>query len=236
MKTTANTPEWSQRYRKALIRYLLQKMPLHLKPALKLGSQAAALGMETLELAQIHKQALLSSLPPRCSAQIREGVNAQAKNFFEETNSAIEKTHKAALKKEGLVNQLTQTLLRRTAESKVSLQMLKKGIIQRKKAEAALLKSGTEHARLLQNSNRLRTLVRDQTRGILLSQEKERKKISQGLQDTVAQTLLGFNVELLALKASDKAINDRFGKEIDAMNRKVGIKPKGKVLSVQARV
>jgi signal transduction histidine kinase len=71
-------------------------------------------------------------------------------------------------------------------------------------------------------------LVRDQTRGILLTQEKERKTISQGLQDTVAQTLLGFNIELLALKASDKARNDRFVKEIDSMNRKVGLKPKSK--------
>lgn len=228
MKTKATTAEWSQRYRKALSSYLLHRVPMHLKPALELGCQAAALGMETLELAQIHEQALLSSLPPNCSARIREGVNARAKNFFDETNSAIEKTHKAALKNEGRVKQLTQTLLSRTVEAKASRQRLKKGIIQRKKAEATLLKSGADHARLLQNSNRLRTLVRDQTRGILLTQEKERKKISLGLQDTVAQTLLGFNIELLALKASDKARNDRFGKEIDAMSRKVGLKPKGR--------
>jgi signal transduction histidine kinase len=194
MKTKATTAEWSQRYRKALSCYLLHRVPMHLKPALELGCQAAALGMETLELAQIHEQALLSSYTLGSSR----------------------------------VKQLTQTLLSRTAESKVSLQRLKNGILQRKKAEAALLKSGADHARLLQDSNRLRTLVRDQTRGILLTQEKERKKISLGLQDTVAQTLLGFNIELLALKASDKARNDRFGKEIDAMNRKVGLKPKGK--------
>jgi signal transduction histidine kinase len=228
MKAKTNKVEWSQRYRKALTLYLLKRLPLHLKPALELGSQAAKLGMETLELAQIHEQALLSSLPSGCSARIREGVNTRAKNFFDETNSGIEKTHEVALKKEGRVNQLAQTLQRRTAESKVSLQRLKKGIQQRKKAEAALLKSGADHAKLLQNSKRLRTLVRDQTRGILLTQEKERKTISQGLQDTVAQTLLGFNIELLALKASDKARNDRFVKEIDSMNRKVGLKPKSK--------
>jgi signal transduction histidine kinase len=228
MKTKTNTVEWSQRYQKALSRYLLQGLPLRVQPALKLGCQAAALGMETLELAQIHEQALLSSYTLGSSARTRKGLATHAKHFFNETNSAIEKTHVAALKNEGRVKQLTQTLLSRTAESKVSLQRLKNGILQRKKAEAALLKSGADHARLLQDSNRLRTLVRDQTRGILLTQEKERKKISLGLQDTVAQTLLGFNIELLALKASDKARNDRFGKEIDAMNRKVGLKPKGK--------
>jgi signal transduction histidine kinase len=228
MKTKTNTPEWSQRYRKALIRYLLQRMPLDLKPALELGCQAVKLGMETLELAQIHERALLSCLPPRCSARIREGVNARAKNFFDESNSAIERTHQAALKKEGRVNRLTQTLQNRTAVSKVSLQRLKKGIEQRKKAEAALVKSGADQAKLLEHSNRLRTRVRDQTHAIMLTQEKEQKKISQGLQDTVAQTLLGFNIELLALKASDKARNERFAKEIDSMNRKVGLKPKGK--------
>lgn len=228
MKAKTNTVEWSQRYRKALTRYLLQRLPLNLKPALELGSQAAKLGMETLELAQIHEQSLQSSIPPGCSARTRKGLITRAKNFFDETNSAIEKTHEAALKKEGRVNQLTQTLQSRTAESKASLQRLKKGIKQRKKAEAELLKIGADHAKLLQSSKRLRTLVRDQTRGILLTQEKERKKISLRLQDTVAQTLLGINIELLALKASDKARTDRFVKEVDFMNRKVGLKPKGK--------
>lgn len=228
MKAKTNTPEWAQRYQKALSLYLLQRLPLNLKPALELGCQAAKLGMETLELAQNHEQALLSSFPQNCSARIREGVNTRAKNFFDETNSAIEKTHVAALKQEGRVNQLAQTLQNRTAESKVSLQRLKKGIFQRKKAEAALLKSGIDHAKLLQNSKRLSTMVREQTHGILLTQEIERKKISQGLQDTVAQALLGINIELLALKASDKARTDRFKKEIECMNRKAGLKPKGK--------
>jgi signal transduction histidine kinase len=226
MKTKANTVEWSQRYQKALSRYLLQGLPLRVQPALKLGCQAAALGMETLALAQIHEQALLSNYARDSSARTRKGLATQAKHFFNEANSAIEKTHVAALKQEGRVNQLTRTLLNRTAESKVSLQRLKRGIFQRKQAEAALLKSGADHAKLLQISDRLRTLVRDQTHAILLTQEKERKKISQGLQDTVAQTLLGINIELLALKASDKARTDRFAKELDSMNREVGLEPK----------
>ncbi len=228
MKTKTNTVEWYQRYQKALTRYLLQGLPLLVQPALKLGCQAAALGMETLELAQLHEQALLSSLPPGCSARIREGVSARAKNFFDETNSAIERTHVAALKKEKRVDRLTQTLQNRTAESKISLQRLKKGIELRKKAEAALSKSGTYYAKLLQISNRLRTQVRDQTRGLLLTQEKERKKISQGLQDTVAQSLLGINIELLALKTSDKRRKKRISEEIDSMNREVGLEAKSK--------
>ena len=228
MKAKTNRVEWSQRYQKALSSYLLQGLPLRVQPALKLGCQAATLGMETLELAQHHEKALLSSLPPGCSARTKKGLSIQAKNFFDETNSAIEKTHVAALKQEGRVNQLAQTLQSRTAESKVSLQRLKVGINQRKKAEAALQKSGIDQAKLMQTSKRLHSLVSAQTRGILLTQEKERKKISQGLQDTVAQTLLGINIELLALKALDKARNDRFVKEIDSINRKVGLKPKSK--------
>jgi signal transduction histidine kinase len=226
MKMNPQTAEWSQRYQKALRRYLFQEPLLRLPPVRKLGCQAVALGMETLALAQIHEQALQSSLPPGSSVSVRTRLSTQAKRFFEETNSSIENTHVAALKTEGAVKKLTQTLLSRTAESKIALKRLKRGILQRKMAEAALVKSGTDHAKLLKISKRLRTRVRDQTQAIILNQEKERTKMSLGLQDTVAQSLLGIHIELLALKASDQVRVQRFSEEIDLLKRRVGKKRK----------
>lgn len=227
MKTNVETVEWSKRYQKALRRYLVQDATPRLQPALKLGCQAATLGMETLKLAQIHAQAFRAILLPDSSATTRKNLIAQAKKFFDETNSSIEKTHVSALKQEGRVRQLAQELVRRTAESKASLLRLKREILQRKKAEAALLKSGTDHAKLVQISDRLSLLLRNQTYAILGNQEKTRKKISQGLQNTIAQTLLGINIELLALKTSNKVGTEHFSTEIDAMNREAGLDPKG---------
>ncbi len=226
MKTRAETVEWSQRYQRALRRYLFQDLIPRLQPALKLGCQAAVLGMETLKLAQIHEQVLMAIVPSGSTAGARKRVTAQAKNFFDETNSAIEKTHVAALKKEGRVTHLTQRLLSRTAESKASLLRLKHGILQRKKAEAELVKSGSDHAKLLKRSNRLHALLRNQTHSMLTHQEKTRKKASLGLQDKMAQALLGIHIELLALKVSDKARNERFSKEIDSLKRSVRLEPK----------
>lgn len=226
MTKKTKTDAWALRYQNALRRYLFHEQTPHLQPTLKLGHQAAELGMETLALAQIHEHALRVILPPDSTAKIRKRVLEQAKNFFDETNSSIEKTHVAALKKEGCVTQLTKTLLSRTAESQASLQRLKHGISQRKKAEAALVKSGTDHTKILQISNRLRALVREQTHALLDTQEKERKRISQGLQDTVAQTLLGINIELLALKASNRVGTDHFVKNIDSIKQSITLEPK----------
>ena len=226
MKTKVETVEWSQRYQRALRRYLFQDLTPRLQPALKLGCQVAALGMETLKLAQIHEQVLMAIVPSSSSAGAWKRLTAQAKNFFDETNSAIEKTHVAALKKEGRVIQLTQALLSRTAESKASLERLKHGIRQRKKAEAELVKSGADHTKLLKMSSRLNALLRHQAHTILANQEDTRKKVSLGLQDKVAQALLGINIELLALKVTDKVRNERFSKEIDSLKRCVRLKPK----------
>ena len=49
----------ARRYQAALRRYLQQGPAASLHPAVRLGRQAVALGLETLDLAVIHEQALL---------------------------------------------------------------------------------------------------------------------------------------------------------------------------------
>ena len=50
----------SQRYVTALRKQLKQGPQVSLRPALELGREAVALGLETLDLARIHDQALAS--------------------------------------------------------------------------------------------------------------------------------------------------------------------------------
>jgi signal transduction histidine kinase len=53
---------------------------------------------------------------------------------------------------------------------------------------------------LLKESRRLQKHLRHLTHRILSAQEQQRTKVSRELHDEIAQTLLGINVRLLALK------------------------------------
>jgi signal transduction histidine kinase len=167
-----------------------------LQSARKLGRQAVASGLETLDLARIHVAAL-ASLEASSS---RDGIIKRAESFFAEAITPIEKTHRAAQEASGHLNQLTKTIGRRTVELATSGRHLKRGIVQRKAAEQALKKSGKHRASLLEQSHLLQEHLRQMTRQILLAQEGKRTKISRELHDEIAQTLLGINVRLVTLK------------------------------------
>lgn len=221
MKLKAEIDRWAQRYQTALRRHLTQGVPASLQPALRLGQQAAALGLETLDVALIHKRALTSLVPSDGSVKARERMVNRSKMFFAETLVPIEKTHGVALKAKFRVDQMAQALQRRTAESTASTRHLKRSIITRQKAESALEKSGTDRTKLLQQSDSLNTRLREQTRKILEVQEKERDKTSLQLRDEVAQTLLAINIGLLALKTSSEVNTGKFSKEIANTQRLV---------------
>ena len=84
----------SQRYRALLRKHLKQGPRASLRPALGLGRQAVAVGLETLDLARIHVGAL-AALEASSS---RDGIIERAEIFFTEAITPIEKTHRAALK------------------------------------------------------------------------------------------------------------------------------------------
>jgi len=52
------------RYQEALRRYLKQGPAASLQPAARLGRRATVLGLETLDLALIHEQALIAGVLP----------------------------------------------------------------------------------------------------------------------------------------------------------------------------
>src|ERR1700677_3694226 len=85
----------SQRYAAALGKHLKQVPQAGLEPALALGRQTVAIGLETLDLARIHEQALVG-LMPGYSSRMRIIMTRRAAAFFTEANTLIEETHRAA--------------------------------------------------------------------------------------------------------------------------------------------
>ncbi len=217
----AKVSRWSARYQAALRQYLQPGAPTRLPPTSGLGRQAAALGLETLDLALIHKQALMTLVLPNGSSRTRQRMIKRAQRFFAEAIVPIERTHRAALQAAVRVNQLTLTLQRRMVESSASTRHLKQGIAQRKAAEAALEQSREHRRRLLQESSGLQKRLRYQTRALLSAQEDERQQHSRQLHDEIAQTLVAINLRLLTLKTSAKANTENLEKDVAETQRLV---------------
>jgi two-component system chemotaxis response regulator CheB len=102
-----------------------------------------------------------------------------------------------------------------------SNRLLRLGIAQRKTAEASLKKSRERYQTLLDESLALEGHFRHLTHQLLLAQEAERKKLSRDLRDEIAQTLLGINVRLLALKKAAKGNRATLKKDIANTQRLV---------------
>jgi signal transduction histidine kinase len=221
MNTVVQTAGWARRYRLALQKHLAHGSHASLEPALGLGRQAVKLGLETLDLARVHKQVLASLALRDGAAPSGRGMAEKAKCFFTEVIVPIEKTHLAAMTDDARITELNQALQERVAESVSSTRHLENGIARRKAAESALKKSGNRRIRLVRESGRLQNRLRKQTRKVLSAQENERRKMSRQLHDEIAQTLLGIHVWLLTLKTLDKAKTKIFKKEIANTQRLV---------------
>jgi signal transduction histidine kinase len=207
----------SQRYVTALQRQLKQGPRASLQPALGLGREAVALGLETLDLARIHEQALATL----GLANIKNGFTKLAEIFFTEANTLIEETHHAARQTKAHLSRVMATLGRRTAELAASNRQLEKGVCRRKLMEDDFAKRGRHHQKCLEESLELQKRLRQLTHQVIAAQEDERKKISRALQDEIAQTLLGINVRLLSLKQEARSNSKGFKKEIASTQRLV---------------
>ena len=106
----------SRRYVAVLRKHLREGPRASLQPAYDLGCQAAALDLETLDMARIHKRAL-AALEASSS---RDGVIKRAEIFFVEAITPIEKTHRAALKANARLKSVNQMLDRRTVERRMT--------------------------------------------------------------------------------------------------------------------
>ncbi len=68
----------SRRYQAALLRHLQQEPPAGLRSANGLGREALDLGLETLDLAKIHEQALVALMSPSRSFGAKDGMIKRA--------------------------------------------------------------------------------------------------------------------------------------------------------------
>jgi signal transduction histidine kinase len=209
----------SQQYVAALRKHLKQGPRPSLQPARGLGRQAVAIGLETLDLARIHKGALATME----SSSSQGGVIKRAGVFFAEAISPFEETHRAALKTNVRLSRLNKSLGQHMADLAASNRSLKLGIARRKTVEEALKKRGEHSKKLLEESLVVQKQLQYLIRQLLSAQEDKRKEISRDLQDEIAQTLLGINVRLLTLN-QEAAINAKgLQKDIVSMQRLVEI-------------
>ena len=219
MKAKSN--RLSRCYVAALRKHLKQGPRASLQPADRLGRQAMAIGLETLDIAKMHKQALVTLVSPNYSAGTKDGMIKRAEVFFVETITPIEETHCAMLKANAHLSQVNQTLRQRTVELAAANRQLKQEIARRKSVEESLRNSEQHYSRLLKQSHRLQEQLRLLSRQLLAAQEEERKKISRELHDEIAQTLTGINVELAALKLTTTASTAGIAKKISSTQRLV---------------
>lgn len=217
MTVKLNLSRLSEHYLAALRSHLAEGSRARLQPALLLGRAAVGLKLETLELARIHEQALIGLGLPAT----KNGTLKCAEKFFNEVNSCIEETHRAAQQSTVHLNRLTETLGQRTEELAATNRELKRGIVRRKVMQVASEKKDDHHKRCLEESLQLQNRLRQLTHRVIATQEAERTSISHELQDEIAQTLLGINVRLLSLKQAARTNNKGLKKEITSTQRLV---------------
>ena len=189
----------ARQYHSALQKFLSQGSRASLGKASDLGRQAIAFGLETLDMARVHEDTLIT-LVVGCPAAARDRLIKRAGAFFAEAITPIEDTHRTAQEVNIRLGRLNRELHRQSTDLVASNRQLKREIVRRTRVEGALRKSERHYALLLEQSRYLQEQLRSLSRQLLSAQEEERKKISRELHDEIAQTLSGINVQLATLK------------------------------------
>ncbi len=152
-------------------------------------------------MARIHEQAVIMLKHGVArSSKFRFERDQRVNGFFAEAIHPIEETHFIAREARARLGRLNKRLHDQTAELAARQRQLKHKISNRKTAETVLKRRGTDQKTALDESLRLQQHLRTLTHRLLYTQENERGRLSRGLRDEIAQTLLGINVRLLSLK------------------------------------
>ncbi len=193
------TPKLFRAYQKGLHTYLKDGAVGGLEVAQNLGKRALGLGLETLDLAKLHQEALIALVLHHSSDADRDDMIRLAGTFFAEAVTPIEGSHRIAREANIKLKSTVDKLSQRTKELATSNISLKAEIKSRIDMESSLRVSESTTSRLLAESLHLQEELRFLSRRLLVAQEEERKRISRELHDIVAQTLTGINVRLAAL-------------------------------------
>ncbi len=208
-------------YQAALRRYLKEASTANLKTALKLGRQVMDMGLETLDLALIHEQALIAQVLPINSSKLRDRIVKRARTFFAEAIVPLEETHRSAMETNVHLSKLNKALSQRTLDLATSNRKLQIEIATRKVMVQNLRQSEQHSGRLLNQSRHLQEQLRFLSRRILSTQEEERKRISRELHDVIAQALTSINIRLAILKTEATVGSKNLAKSIEHTQKMV---------------
>ncbi len=198
-------PSLTRAYLLALRRHLQPGASASPVAARKLGLRAVTLGLETLDLARMHEEALLVLVSPHLSTFTSDGLIRRAGAFFAEALTPIEETHRGAREANAELKVMVGRLTQRTDELATANADLLSEITQRKAVEVSLRTSEATSTRLLEKSRLMQEELRLLSHRLLTVQEEERKRISRELHDVIGQTLAGINLRLATLKSQTTA-------------------------------
>jgi signal transduction histidine kinase len=211
----------ASRYRAALQLHVRGAKHANLQTARKLGHQAVQAGLETLDLARLHEEAMTSLILPGQAPHRRDAVIGHAGLFFAEALTPIEETHRGAREANVHLKVIIETLTQRTVELAETNEDLKREIERRRSVEESLRTSEQTSSQLLEKSRRMQEELRLLSRRMLSAQEDERKNISRELHDVIAQMLTGINVRLSSLKTKTATSTRDLQKKIEVTQRLV---------------
>lgn len=217
--TESTLGEFPQRYLAALGTHCGQAPHARdMEAAPLLGMQALSLGIDTLELAAIHDQALSTlksdGTPPEFS-----GRTKLAEAFFASALLPIEASHRTGAVGRSHLEQLSADLATITRDLDDATRDLEREIAARKSAEQALLTSEERSAKLRTESQKLYSRVQELAHKAMGANEGERRALSLLLQNQVAQALLGIHLRLLAMRGRVTANSKSLGKDVEVTRR-----------------
>src|ERR1017187_6453392 len=107
---------FSKRYHVGLQAYLKQRTGAHLQRAHGMGHRALTAGLQTLDIAKLHEQILVTKVLPGHPAGRRALLIKQAGTFFAEAIIPTEKMTPGLREAAVHVNQIVEMLSQRTVE------------------------------------------------------------------------------------------------------------------------
>ena len=130
-----------------------------------------ASGLETLDLALMHKHALTTLVLPRYSSGTQNWMIKRAETFFVEVIKPIEHAHRVAMEINAQLNRLNETLRQRTVDLTATNRQLQQEIVRRQALEEALKKSEQHYGQLLERSRLMQEQLRHLSHQLLPAQE-----------------------------------------------------------------
>lgn len=217
----AALPKFSRAYLRALRQYLRPGAPADKEAAQKLGLRAAAMKLETLDLAHVHDDCLHSLVSQDQPPWASDPTVRRARVFFAEALTPIEESHRSIRDANTGLKNTIRALTQRSSELATANDKLRREMARRREVEDSLRKSEAATVKLLEKSRHMQEELRLLSRRLLTVQEDERKAISRELHDVVGQTLAGVNLRLSTLKVQSAASTKDLQRKIAVTQRLV---------------